>query len=336
MKKVAVLSIVCFFVFSGIALAGQKVQSLNVFPWTLSTQSVPLYPENIDQLCTTDIINNSCSVNVSGGTEVTKDVPYSGSKAYSGVTYYEGTLPLSASGTVPYNTYQKAGTGTFTYAVSTTATCQSGTDKGCCTAKGNPEDGTVTLVCQKIDPAQLVTNQSFTYDICEAKTVDVPWSYVGEGRVAGTVPYSGSVGYSGTTPYTYKEYGANDVLYNEGNAVVSCPAAGEVPTQNVTFRELVTNAYVGDHIEVEASGWTPVEKTVGYRIIVKYAPQSGGGFTTLLKTDKLQTVANGPFKVGLDGGLTFTRAGTYMVQFKVKGGGNATTRMVAVEERPVE
>ena len=334
MKKVTVLSIVCFFVLSGIAMA-QKSQTLNVFPWTLSTQNVPLYPENFEQLCTTDIRDSQCKVNVDAGTLVTKEVPYSGSKAYSGETYYDGMLPVAVSGVVPFTAYDKAGAQTFSYAVSA-PTCEPGMDKGCCTAKGNPEDGSVTLVCQKINPADLIANQSFTYDICEKKTVDVPWSFSGLGRVAGNIPYSGTLEYSGMTSCSYKEYAAADVVYNEGNVVMDCPDPGELPTQEVTFRELVTNAYVGDHIEIEATGWTPVEKTVTSRIMVKYAEPGGGGFKLVTKTSKIQTVANGIFKISLDGGFTFDKAGTYQVQFKVKGGGATTTRLIAVAERPVE
>ena len=324
---------VCFLVFSGIAMA-QKSQTLNVFPWTPSTQSVPLYPQNFGQLCTTDIIDSRCEVNTAAGTLVTKEVPYSGSKVYSGEASYEGMLPVMASGTVPFNTYDKAGTQTFTYAVSA-PTCEPGVDKGCCSAKGNPEDGSVTLVCQKINPADLVANQTLTYDICKAKTVNVPWSFSGQGHFAGNVPYSGTLEYSGVTSCSYKEYATADVLYNEGNVAMDCPDPGEVPTQEVTFRELVTNAYVGDHIEIEATGWTPVEKTVTSRIMVKYAAPGGGGYTLILKTDKIQTVANGIFKVSLDGGLTLNKAGTYQVVFKV--GARATkARMIAVAEPPME
>jgi hypothetical protein len=333
MKKITALSILCFFILSGMAIAGQKTQSLSIFPWNLSTKNVPLYPENFGQLCTTDIVDSQCQVNVGAGTLATKEVPYSGSKPFSGEVDYEGMLPVAASGTVPFNTHDKVGTGTFTYAVSA-PTCGPGNEKGCCTAKGNPDDGSVTLVCQRINPEDLLANQAFSYDICQAKTVSVPWSYSGLGRVTGKIPYSGSVAYSGVTSCSYTEYAATDVLYNEGNVVLDCPDPGEVPTQEVAFRELVTNAYVGDHIEIEATGWTPVEKTVTSRIMVKYAEPSGGGYTTVLKTDKIQTVANGIFKISLDGGFTFTKAGTYQIQFKVGGAGATKTRMIAVEEAP--
>jgi len=338
MKKVIVLSIVCFLVFSGMAMA-QNIQPLNVFPWTLSTENVPLYPENVEQLCTTDIIDSQCEVNADAGTLVTKEVPYNGSKEYSGETYYDGMLPVEASGTVPFNTYDKTGPQTFTYAVNS-PTCEPGMDKGCCSAKGNPEDGSVTLVCQKINPADLIENQTFTYDICEAKTVDVPWSFNGLGHYAGNVPYSGTVEYSGTTSCEYKEYAAADVLYNEGSVVIDCPVAGVVPTQEVTFRELVTNASVGDHIEIEATGWTAVEKTVASRIIVQYAEPGKAKYTLVTRTDKIQTVANGIFKISLDGGLTFDKAGSYQVVFKVwrpNGtlAGATKTRMITVVEPPL-
>ena len=80
-----------------------------MFPWTLSTQNVPLYPENFEQLCTTDIRDSQCKVNVDAGTLVTKEVPYSGSKAYSGEAHYDGMLPVAVSGAVPFTAYDKAG-----------------------------------------------------------------------------------------------------------------------------------------------------------------------------------------------------------------------------------
>ncbi len=337
MKKVILLTIICFSVLIGTATA-QNIQPLNVFPWTLSKEYVPTYPDSIEQLCTTDIIDSQCAVNVDAGTLATKQVPYSGSKEYSGETYYDGTLPVEASGTVPFNTYNKAGIGTFTYAVNV-PNCISDLDKGCCTAKGNPEDGSVTLVCQKINPENIIMNGTFNYDICETTTVDVPWSFSGSGHYAGKVPYSGTVEYSGTTSCEYKEYAAADVLYNEGSVVINCPDPGDVPTQEVTFRELVTNAYVGDHIEVEATGWTALEKTVASRIIVKYAKPGKSVFALVTRTDKIQTVANGIFKVSLPGGLTFEKAGTYQVKFKVwrpNGtlAGQTKTRMITVVESP--
>jgi len=426
MKKLAVFSIVCFFLFSATAMA-QKIQPLNVFPWTLSTKNVPLYPENIEQLCTTGIIDSRCEVNVDGGTLVTKDVPFSGtvkdvpfsgvatysgtlslpysgeasysgtlSLPYSGETPYSGTLslpysgevsfngelPVTASGSVPFDAYSKSGVMDLIFAVGAAA-CSPGIDKGCCTAKGNPDDGTVTLLCQKINPALIIENLSSQYEICEATTFNVPWTYDGMAPHNGSIPYSGTVegtysgmasysgtvegiyngtapcsgtvqgSYSGEVPYSgvvdapfsgmvqaeYKEYAAADVLYNEGNVVLDCPAAAEVPTQQVTFRELVTNADVGDHIEIEATGWTAVEKTVASRIIVRYAEPGSAVFTLVTRTDKIQTVANGPFKVSLPGGLTLDKAGTYQVLFKVwrpNGtlAGQTRTRMITVVEQP--
>ena len=338
MKRVVLLTAICFSVLTGAAMA-QNIQALNVFPWTLSTQNVPLYPDNIEEMCTTDIIGSQCEVNVDAGTLATKQVAYSGSKEYSGETYYDGTLPVEASGTVPFNTYDKTGIGTFTYAVNA-PTCGLGMDKGCCTAKGNPDDGSATLICQKINPADLVDNQMFTYDICETKTVEVPWSFSGSGHYAGYVPYSGTVEYTGTTSCEYKEYAEADVLYNEGSVVVDCPEDGEVATQEVTFRELVTNAYVGDHIEIEATGWTAVEKIVASRIIVRYAKPGKAKLTLVTRSDKIQTVANGVFKTSLDGGLTFDKAGTYQIMFKVwrpNGtlAGRTKTRMITVAEPPL-
>jgi hypothetical protein len=253
-----------------------------------------------------------------------------------GVTYYDGELPVVASGTVPFNTYDKTGTQTFTIAV-TAPLCGPGQDKDCCTAKGNPDDGTITLVCQKISPTEIIDNQTFSYDICEEKTVDVPWSFNGSGHYAGNVPYSGTVDYSGTTSCEYKEYAATDVLYNEGSVVIDCPDDGDVQTQEVTFRELVTNAHVGDHIEIEATGWTAAEKMISHRIIVKYAAPGTSIYSLVTRSDRTQLVANGIFKVNLEGGLTFDKAGTYQIMFKVwkpNGvlAGKAVTRTVIVAE----
>ena len=427
MKKVILLTVICFSVLTGTAMA-QRIQPLNVFPWTLSTENLPLYPENVEQLCTTDIIDSRCEVNVDGGTLVTKDVPFSGtvkdvpfsgvatysgtlslpysgeapysgtlslsysgeapysgmlSLPYSGEAFVNGELPITASGTVSFDAYSKSGVLDFIYAVGAVA-CGPGIDKGCCTAKGNPDDGTVTLICQKIDPSLIIENLSSQYEICEATTFNVPWThdgmapYIGsipysgtvegtysgtapcsgtvEGTYSGTAPYSGTVqdSYSGSVPYSgvvdapfsgtvqaeYREYAAADVLYNEGSVALDCPAAADVPTQEVTFRELVTNAYVGDHIEIEATGWTAAEKTVASRIIVRYAEPGSAMFTLVTRTDKIQTVANGIFKTSLDGGLTFDKAGTYQVVFRVwrpNGtlAGGTKTRMITVVEPPL-
>ncbi len=93
-------------------------------------------------------------------------------------------------------------------------------------------------------------------------------------------------------------------------------------------------------IEIEATGWTALEKTVASRIVVKYAKPGKSMFTLVTKTDKIQTVANGIFKVSLPGGLTFDKAGTYQVKFKVwrpNGtlAGQTKTRMITVVEQPL-
>jgi len=80
---------------------------------------------------------------------------------------------------------------------------------------------------------------------------------------------------------------------------------------------------------------------VASRIIVKYAEPGSAMFTLVTRTDKIQTVANGIFKTSLDGGLTFDRAGTYQVVFKVwkpNGtlAGTTKTRMITVVEPPLE
>jgi hypothetical protein len=42
------------------AFAGGKVRALNIFPFTLQTESVPLYPDNVEELCKTDVEGTIC------------------------------------------------------------------------------------------------------------------------------------------------------------------------------------------------------------------------------------------------------------------------------------
>jgi len=48
----------------------------------------------------------------------------------------------------------------------------------------------------------ILANNTFTYDICETKTVDVPWTFEGTGQYDGYVPYSGTASYSGSVDYS--------------------------------------------------------------------------------------------------------------------------------------
>jgi hypothetical protein len=173
--------------------------------------------------------------------------------------------------------------------------------------------------------------------------VNVPWTFNGTGHYAGYVPYSGTADYSGSAPYSgtiqnaYKEYAPADVIFSEGNVILDCPPPGEVPTQTVSFKELVTNAYVGDTIELEASGYTALEKTVTYQVVVRYAEPGKRIFTRVFRTDKVVETVNGIFKEQLEGGYKFEKPGTYQFVFKVwkpSGvlAGKAVTRTVIVTE----
>src|SRR5512137_1212242 len=111
--------------------------------------------------------------------------------------------------------------------------------------------------------------------------------YDGYVPYSGTVDYSGSVSYSGTIQNAYKEYAPADVIFAEGNVVLDCPAQDQVPTQTVSFKELVTNARVGDTIELEASGYAALEKTVTYQVVVKFAKPGKRIYNTIFKTEKM-------------------------------------------------
>ena len=440
-KRITVLAAFSLLVLSGLAQA-QNTQPLAVFPYIWQTTNVPLYSENVDNLCTTDIVDSICQVDQNAGVLTTKEVPYSGTVPYSGIvsgettyagsvpytgsvpyggsvpysgevpysgtasysgsvpysgeTYYSGPLPIKASGSVQINTYEN--TETFTYAV-TAPLCQPGVNKGCCTAVGNPDDGSVTLVCQKIDPTTLIDNSTFTYDICQATTLDVPWTFESTGQYDGYVPYSGtasyegSVSYSGTAPFSgsasysgaasfsgttsysgtvpftadysgsvnysgnsvceYKEYASTDVIFQEGNVILDCPEQPDVPSQEVTFKTLVTRAKVGDVIRLDATGWTP-GSSVSYMIIVQHAKPGKGYKNVFVKTKKPvkgQTTpgADGVFTVTSinlkdgtlvdlqDDGYVLDQPGSYRFKFKVwdatgKSAGKIVTRVVSVTE----
>lgn len=336
-EKIIVLTIACLLAFSGVAFA-QKIQTLSVFPYQMGEVDVPLYPTDIEQLCTTDIVESICEVNPEGGTLVIKDVPYSGSVEYSGnvsgeVGYagevpFSGSVPVTASGLVPFETYIKEGTGSFTYAINAPA-CTPESDKACCSVKGNPEDGSVTIVCQKVDPANVMGDGVFTYDMCSETTAQVPWTYEGSasfsgsapfsGMVAYNAPYAGSVNYSGTAQTEVKEFSADDVIYNEGNVVIDCPEQSDVPTQTVLFKELVTKAYVGDTINVEATGYSYIgAKTLRQRIAVSYkaTPRSKWVGVTATEKEIFQSEAGGLFKDYMET-FKFEKAGIYRFLFKV-------------------
>jgi len=341
--KLALLLVVIMVAFAPPVMA-QKIQPLNIFPWTPVEIDVPLYAADPESTCLTDIVGTICEVDQDGGTLVTKDIPYSGTLTvpYSGNALFSGELPVTASGTVSFDTYNVIpGGGQFTYAVLGAGICgdvDETTKQNCCEVKGNP-DGSVHLVCYKVPAENVVSNETFTYDICQAQTVDVPWSYTGTAPFSGSVPYEGTAEatYNGSVQAEYKEYGPADVIFAEGNVVLDCPAPEDIPTQTVTFRELVTNAHVGETVELEATGYTAMEKTVTYQVVVRFARPGSRIFKTVFKTEKMVETVNGVFKEQLDGGYKFERAGTYRFVFKVwkpNGllAGKVVTRTVVVTE----
>ena len=124
---------------------------------------------------------------------------------------------------------------------------------------------------------------------------------------------------------------------NVMDVILDCPAQEQVPTQTVGFKELVTNACAGDTIELEASGYTALEKTVTYQVVVRFAKPGKSIFKPIFKTEKVVETVNGIFKEQLEGGYKFEKAGTYQFVFKVwkpNGllAGKAVTRTVVVTE----
>ena len=275
--KLAVLLMVLMVAFVTPAMA-QKIQPLNIFPWTPVEVDVPLYSGDLESMCLTDIVGTICEVNQDAGTwkdlNYSGSVDYAGSVPYSGSTYFDGPFPIAAEGTVPFETAVYDHTATLSYAV-TAPPCSGSPKENCCEAKGEL-DGTISLICYKVK-SQETYFESLNYDVYRQDTVYVPWTFNDMGHYAGYVPYSGTVDYSGSVSYSgtiqnaYKEYAPADVTFAEGNVILDCPAQDQVPTQTVSFKELVTNAHVGDTIELEATGYAAMEKTVTYQVVVRYA-----------------------------------------------------------------
>ncbi len=259
MKTKLALLLALFIVAFATPAMAQKIQALNIFPWTPGEVDAPLYSEDLGSMCLTDIVGTLCEVNQDAGTW--KDINYSGSVDYvgsvpfSGSAYYDGSFPVEASGTVQYPTFNKiAGGGQFSYAVIGADECAGDADKdNCCQITGEPDaEGRVHMVCFRVPAANIIKNETFVYDICEDTVAEVPWTFNGTGHYVGYVPYSGTADYSGSVPYSgtiqnaYKEYGPADVILAEGNVILTCPDQSQVPTQTISFKELVTNAHVGD------------------------------------------------------------------------------------------
>ena len=185
--------------------------------------------------------------------------------------------------------------------------------------------------------------------------------FSGSTEFSGTVPYSaeysGTSNYSGTTTCEYKEYSPADVIYQEGNVILDCPVQDQVPTQQVTFKTLVTKAKVGDVIRLDATGWTAGD-SVSYMIIVQHALPGKGYKNVFVKTKKQDlrpvkaqttpapdgvfTVTSINLKDGTlvdlkDDGYVLDKPGSYRFTFKVwdasgKPAGNTVTRVVSVTE----
>jgi len=343
--KLAGLLMVLMVAFVTPAMA-QKIQPLNIFPWTPVEVDVPLYSGDLDSMCLTDIVGTICEVDLEAGTLQSEDINYSGSVdyagsvPYSGTTYFDGPMPIAAEGTVSFETAVYDHTVTLTYALTAPA-CTGSPKDNCCEAKGEL-DGTYSIVCYKVRAGETFF-EPLVYDVYRTETVNVPWTfndmghYAGEVPYSGTVDYSGSVAYSGTVQNAYKVYEADDVIFTEGNVILDCPAQDQVPTQTVSFKELVTNARIGDTIELEATGYAAMEKTVTYQVVVRYAEPGKRVYKTVFKTEKMVETVNGIFKEQLEGGYKFEKAGTYRFVFKVwkpSGvlAGKAVTRTVVVTE----
>jgi len=341
--KLAGLLMVLMVAFVTPAMA-QKIQPLNIFPWTPVEVDVPLYSGDLDSMCLTDIVGTICEVNQDAGTwkdlDYSGSVDYAGSVPYSGSTYFDGPIPIAAEGTVPFETAVYDHTVTLTYGLTAPA-CTGSPKENCCEAKGEL-DGTFSIICYKVRAGETYF-QPLNYDVYRQETVNIPWTFNDMGHYAGYVPYSGTVDYSGSVAYSgtiqnaYKEYAAADVIFAEGNVILDCPAQDQVPTQTVSFKELVTNAHIGDTIELEATGYAAMEKTVTYQVVVRYAEPGKRVYKTVFKTEKMVETVNGIFKEQLEGGYTFEKAGTYRFVFKVwkpSGvlAGKAVTRTVVVTE----
>jgi hypothetical protein len=319
MKKI-ILVFVLVLAFVSSAFAAGKIRPLNIFPYMMDSVDVPLYPQNIEELCTTDISGTVCEVNSAGGNSVTKDIPYSGNITYSGTATYSGTVPFTLTA------YVYGYTECLDDALIDVPTCTTNSKHNCCEKQVNYK-GQVYIICWDIKPEDINERSCYPTYTKISTTFDVPY--------AGTVPYSGSVAYSGTTQCQYKEYGPSDVIFQEGNVDLQCPSQDEVPTQTVQFKDLVTNACVGETIQVEATGYAWAINTVRYRIVVRYFKPGSPNYTVVLRTDKEQAVVDGNFYDSIEGGFTFTKPGTYSFIFRVfkPDGtlGESRTRSVAVQ-----
>jgi hypothetical protein len=98
---------------------------------------------------------------------------------------------------------------------------------------------------------------------------------------SGTVDYSGSVAQR-TIQNAYKEYAPTDVTFAEATLLLTArPRAG--PTQTVSFKELVTNARVGETIQLEATRYAARENSI-YQVVVRYAEPGKRIYKTVFKT----------------------------------------------------
>jgi len=261
------------------AFAGGKVRALNIFPYTLETESIPLYPDNIEELCKTDVEGTICE-----NGELTQAVA-------NGVNFSPPTYA-----TAPCAFHHHSGQYDF-YSCSATAIAVI-TD-GC--LKACVKDGAY-------------------------------WKCDDDGREAIAVTATG--GSCTEKPVTPATIGKP--TFQEGNVNLSCPDIGEVKTQDVEYKQLVTSACVGETIQVEATGYAWKELTVKYRIVVRYFKPGQKAFTVILKTDREKATVDGFFYDSLEEGFNFDKPGTYAFIFWVRKPdgtlGSARSRTVIVPE----
>jgi hypothetical protein len=287
------------------AFAGGKVRALNIFPYTLETESIPLYPENIEQLCITDVEGTICENGelvpaVGNGVNF---VPASGNGA-------TGTPPTYSNVELVWHHHS----GDYDYYTSVAGTVATFTG-GLFQPKACVKDGAYWK-CDEIG--------------CKAIAVVAS----GGSCIANAITQA-TCEENPITPATL-----GPVAFQEGTVQLACPNIGDVPTQDVEYKQLVTRACIGDTISVEATGYTWAERTVKYRIVVRYFKPGKPNFTVLLRTDRETVLINGFFYDSLEGGFTFEKAGTYAFIFwviKPDGTrGSARSRTVVVPELCVE
>jgi hypothetical protein len=280
MKKILVAF--CLILLATVpAMAGSNVRALNVFPYTFETESVPLYPENIEQLCkTTPNDDGMCVEN-----EPTVTGEYSDP---------EDTITLTGKVTA----YRRGQSDNWEI----------------------PHDGQPPQKCMDYEcPQGFGGCQKVWVNKCTTKVFAEGFARVNVPAVCPTTTLNG-------------------VAYELNSSSIDCPDVDDVPTQDVTYKQLVTSACPGDTIQVEASGYAWKTRTVRYRIVVRYFKPGKTTWTEVYRGDRTKEVgANGFFYDSIEGGFKVEKAGTYTFKFNVmKFDGTpynrAKTRTVVVPE----